>query len=163
MSDYRLTDDINVVIRVPDGAAICAGNWLWSEYQEWIAAGNTPDAALGEVITKESLKALATSLRWQHETGGVEVGGVRVATALDDQNRISTVLMAGQLGDLEEVDFKASSGWVRLTLAQIQGIAAAISTHVQACFTAERAHHEAIDALEDGEIAAYDVTTGWPA
>ena len=44
---------------------------------------------------------------------------------------------------------------------QIAGIAAAIAHHVQACFTAERVHHEAIDALDD--LTDYDVTAGWPA
>lgn len=35
--------------------------------------------------------------------------------------------------------------------------------HVQACFTAERLHHEAINALTDiADAQGYDVTSGWP-
>ncbi|WP_457319369.1 DUF4376 domain-containing protein, partial [Stenotrophomonas sp. P5_B8] len=91
------------------------------------------------------------------------LGGVRVGTTLDDQNRISGVLSAIALGGLEAVDFKAASGWVRLTAAQLQGIAQAISGHVQACFSAERAHHEAIAEIDTlGQAEAYDVTQGWP-
>ena len=43
------------------------------------------------------------------------------------------------------------------------GIAAAIALHVQACFSAERAHHEAINAASDAELYDYDITTGWPS
>lgn len=35
---------------------------------------------------------------------------------------------------------------------------------LQACFSAERAHHEAIGAIASIEaLQAYDVTAGWPA
>jgi len=164
---YRLTANPDFIIRLDDGTYIPRGHRWWDDYEAWVNEGNLPEPA-EPVPTLASLQAelrtRATSLRWTYETGGIEVDGVRVGTALDDQNRISTVLTAGELGDIEEVDFKAASGWVRLSLAQIQAIAGAITAHVQACFSAERAHHEAIDALGDLEAAAgYDVTVGWPA
>ncbi|WP_282275182.1 DUF4376 domain-containing protein [Stenotrophomonas sp. PS02297] len=108
---------------------------------------------------KQQLRERATALRWERETGGITVGGVRVLTGIEDQNRIATALV----GAPATLDFKADSGWVTLTLAELQAIAAAITTHVQACFTAERAHHEAIDALPSlAAVAAYDVEAGWP-
>lgn len=164
---YRMTTDPNLVIRNEDGTAVPRGCRLWADYEAWLAAGNEPDPSTPPPTLqtlKEDLRAAATAQRWANETGGIQVGGVSVATGLDDQNRISSVLAAGQLGDISEVDFKAASGWTRLTLAEVQAIAGAISSHVQACFSAERAHHEAIDALTDMAAAeAYDVTTGWPA
>lgn len=115
----------------------------------------------------EELKAQATAIRWRVMTGGMEVGGVSVGTTIDDQNRIMSVVanaaLAG-LADADEVDFKASSGWVRVTVAQVKAMAGAIGQHVQACYTAERAHHEAIDLLVTAqELHAYDVNAGWPA
>ena len=108
---------------------------------------------------KQRLRERATAARWEHETGGLTLGGVRVATTLQDQNRIATAL----IGAPATLDFKADSGWVTLTLAKLQAIAAAITTHVQACFTAERAHHDAIDALTSlADAAEYDVEAGWP-
>ena len=74
--------------------------------------------------------------RWAVETGGATVG-----TTIDDQNRITSVIANAQLAGVASVDFKAQSGWVTLSLTQMQGIAAAIALHVQACFSAERAHH----------------------
>ena len=99
-------------------------------------------------------------------TGGMEVGGVQVGTTIDDQNRITSVVanaaLAG-LTDADEVDFKTSSGWVRITIGQVKAMAGAIGQFVQACYTAERAHHEAIDLLATPEqINAYNVNTGWP-
>ena len=131
----------------------------------WLLVGGVlvpPDApatALTLEELKHQLRERATQLRWQHETGGIDVGGVRVLTGIEDQNRIASVL----IGAPATVDFKAESGWVTLTLAELQGIAAAITAHVQACFTAERAHNETIDALEALEAAqAYNVEAGWP-
>ena len=120
---------------------------------------DSPAPAVTLDDAKQQLRERATQLRWQHETGGINVGGVRVLTGIEDQNRIASAL----IGAPATLDFKAESGWVTLTLAELQGIAAAITAHVQACFTAERVHHEAIDALETLDAAqAYDVEAGWP-
>lgn len=138
---------------VPGFRTVWRGAWV----QE---PETTPDL----VVLKANLSAQVTALRWQHETGGLTLGGVHVATGLADQNRIASVLSAMQVAQLDGVDFKAESGWVYLTAAELQAVAAAITAHVQACFTAERAHHEAIDALSDVAAAQeYDINTGWPA
>lgn len=115
-------------------------------------------------IVKVELTAAATSRRWAVETGGIELqGGIRVGTEKADQDRVTSVIVNATTAGVESVDFKAKSGWVTLTVAQVQGIASAIARHVQACFTAERAHHEAIAALPSFEAALeYDVQAGWP-
>lgn len=163
---YRLTNQSDEIID-ENGQTIPRGHRLWDEFESWCAAGGKPlpaEAAETMDDLRRRKRASATHARWQHETGGISVGGVEVGTTTEDQNRISTVLAAADLGTVERVDFKADSGWVTLSLAQIRGIAAAISSHVQACFSAERAHHEAIEALDSLEsLQAYDVTAGWPA
>lgn len=161
---YQLTKDPDLVLH--NGTFISRGTWLWDSYQTWLEGGNTP-LPVKPVRTleegKADLVAAATAERWERETGGISIGGVQVGTNLDDQNRLSGVLSAIQLGGLESVDFKAQSGWVQLTAAELQGIALAISAHVQACFTAERAHHEAIEQLQtQADVDAYDVMAGWP-
>lgn len=125
-------------------------------------------------ITAEKLKAIVTAFRWEVETGGITMpGGVRVATGIDDQNRITSVVANAERAGLEQVDFKAAEGWAKVTLGELQAIATAVALHVQACFSAERAHHEAIDALviqHQGDAQAlqaaldgYDESQGWPA
>ena len=113
---------------------------------------------------RQDLREQVTALRWQHETGGLTLpGGATVGTTIDDQNRITSVIANAQLAGVASVDFKAQSGWVTLSLAQVRGIAAAIALHVQACFSAERTHHEAIAVASETELMAYDINTGWPA
>lgn len=64
---------------------------------------------------------------------------------------------------IDSVDFKAANGWHSVTVAQVEAVACAVALHVQACFTAERLHHEAIDLLESIEaVQVYDLGGGWP-
>ncbi|WP_416056955.1 DUF4376 domain-containing protein [Stenotrophomonas maltophilia] len=162
-----MTESPDMILCVDTGANIPRGHWMWGDYKKWLDAGNTPlplvpVKSLAEV--KADLAAAATAERWNRETGGIVLGGVQVGTTLDDQNRLSGVLSAIQLGGLESVDFKAQSGWVQLTAAELQGIALAISAHVQSCFTAERAHHDAIEQLQSlADAEGYDVLQGWPS
>lgn len=109
------------------------------------------------------LKARAAAMRWRVEAAGITVAGVRVDTAIADQNRITSVAANAALAGVQAVDFKAASGWVSLGLPELQTIAAAIALHVQACYSAERAHCDAIDALQTLAAAqAYDIGSGWP-
>ena len=126
----------------------------------WEILAEYPQQSLQDL--KNALKLKVTDFRWQVETGGLTLqNGVRVATSTADQNRITSVIANAQLAGVTSVDFKAAFGWVTLTLAEVQGIAAAIALHLQACFSAERAHHEAIEALTSIEaLQAYDVTAG---
>lgn len=168
---YQLTSCPNTILCIATNTFIPRGHRLWQGYEQFLADGGVPiplptppvDAPLTIDQARIERQAAATAERWHRETGGIELGGVRVGTTLDDQNRISGVLAAIALGGLDSVDFKAASGWVLLTAADLQGIAQAISAHVQACFSAERAHHEAIGQLTSAaQVAAYDVTQGWP-
>ena len=111
------------------------------------------------------LAAAVTARRWEVETGGITLPtGTRVGTTVEDQNRISTVIGNAQLAGITQVDFKSKSGWVSLSLDDMRGISSAIARHVQACFSAERNHHEAIDTLTSlAQALEYDVRTGWPA
>jgi hypothetical protein len=113
---------------------------------------------------RAALKMKAANKRWQVEQGGITLpDGTEVETAIADQNRITSVLQNAPPAGIEAVDFKAASGWVSLTIEQLQDISNAISQHVQECFSVERAHCEAIDVLSDSDLETYDVNTGWPA
>lgn len=122
------------------------------------------------VPTLEDLRAAnidaATARRWEVMTDGLTLpAGVEVGTTIDDQNRITSVVanaaLAG-LSDSDEVDFKATNGWVRITIAQVKEIAGVIGQFVQACYSAERQHHEAIALLEPEDLDVYDLDAHWP-
>ena len=115
-------------------------------------------------FVRAAKKEDATDLRWQRETGGISLpDGTRILTAVEDQNRIATAIQGMRDKGLTEVDFKAATGWVTLTLEQIVVIAGLVTAHVQACFSRERALHEAIDACADlNALNAIDLDAGWP-
>lgn len=138
-------------------AGIAGPGWLLVAGE--LAPPDSPAPAQTLAEAKRQLRERATAARWEHETGGITVGGVHILTAVEDQNRIATAL----IGAPATLDFKAATGWVTLTLADLQAIADAITAHVQGCFSTERAHHEAIDALQSlADAAEYDVEAGWP-
>lgn len=129
---------------------------------EWVASYEPPVVTPAQ--KRAELTNAVTALRWAKETGGLTLtNGITVGTKTEDQNRITTVIANAQLAGVTTVDFKAASGWVTLQLSEVQALAAAIALHVQACFSAERTHHEAIAALDDASLDNYDITTGWPA
>lgn len=125
--------------------------------RQWNSVPHSPE------IIKLNLKQAVTNKRWEVETSGLDLpGGGRVATGTTDQNRISNVITNATAAGLTSVDFKAENGWVTLTIEEIRGIATAIAAHVQACFSAERTHHTAIQALSIEELENYDLTAHWP-
>ncbi|KVN97617.1 hypothetical protein WJ71_27940 [Burkholderia ubonensis] len=61
---YKLTFDPDVVIRVSDGATVPCGHRFWSDYEAWVAEGNTPDPAL-TLSEAQALRIAALSLECQ--------------------------------------------------------------------------------------------------
>lgn len=162
---YQLTDNPDTIRRVDTGATIPRGHRWWDDYTKWLDAGNTP-LPVGKAGTVEEtrtrLQEAVTARRWEVEQGGITFQGSPILTTTADQNRITTVLAVIGLG-LESVDFKTAAGWTTLTADDIRGIATVVGLHTQLCFTAERAHHEAIDRLRTvEELESYDVAQGWP-
>jgi len=112
---------------------------------------------------RAALKVAATAKRYAVETGGIELpNGTRLDTTREDQNAVANAISLAGIAGVTEVDFKAASGWLTVTIPTLTRIGAAIGLHKQACYTAERAHHEAIDALPDSGLDAYDLEAAWP-
>lgn len=151
-------------IAMPDTPMLDGDAWV----QGWVVQEVPEEDIPGRIEeTKQRLLQEATDMRWEVMNGGMTLpGGIVVGTTIDDQNRITSVVANAELAGLtdeDEVDFKAASGWARITIGQVKTIAGAIGQFVQACYSAERAHHEAIDLLTTAaEVQAYDVTAGWP-
>jgi len=54
---YKLTDDPNIIIDVENRRTIPKGHRWWTNYEEWLAAGNTPEPQ----YTREELKQIKIS------------------------------------------------------------------------------------------------------
>lgn len=127
-----------------------------------------PPLTLAEAVAAK--KADLAAYRYYKEVGGVTLEkGMNVAT--DDRSK---ALIAGARIDIIDdptilTDFKTETGWIQIDAATVTLISSAVAAHVRNCFKIEKEHCDAIDALADlpatttADIAAYDITTGWPA
>lgn len=86
-------------------------------------------------LQKKSLQAYALSKRWRVETGGIEVGGMTVAT--DDRAKV--MIQGARKGADEDPEFTADwddgADGVTLNAQQIIAISNAVLAHVQAVFS----------------------------
>lgn len=109
---------------------------------------NDPAPSAPPPPTVDQLLAYAAQKRWTIQTAGKDLGnGVIVDTSTNSLTMITGAIESLERGwTSEPLNFKAKSGWVVLTLAQLQASAAAVTQHVQACFNAEKAVATAITA-----------------
>ena len=122
-------------------------------HEAWAVLDKTFDAIKSDVI------ALLADLRWQRETGGIEVGGLPVRTDRETQGSISRARQSFKEGDLTSVRWKLSDAQ-RITLgeAQLDGIAGAVTAHVAACFDAEGDVADLVFAAADiAALTAIDI------
>ncbi|WP_375575664.1 DUF4376 domain-containing protein [Paracidovorax oryzae] len=137
------------------------GNWVQGYEVRPMSAGDIGQALQAD---KARLMAAATARRRAVEAGGLALAdGKRLGTSIEDQNRINGLVANAEIAGLVSVDFKSESGWITLSVGDLHTAAAAMVTHVQSCFSAERKHHEAIAALQNrADAATYDLEAGWP-
>jgi hypothetical protein len=124
--------------------------------ERWYVAPGVPKPL--EQIKQRKLSDLA-AYRYGKETAGV--GGFR--TDRESQSLITGAALAATLDPAYTVDWKSADGWVTLNATQLLAAAQSVRAHVQACFSNEKAHAAAIEALAEVQAAIdYDYMTGWP-
>lgn len=112
---------------------------------------------------KEELKASVSQKRWEIETGGITVTGSTIDTSRESQGMLSGANLLATTFPNRSIDWKTKTGWVSLPAATVLQISAAVGSHVQDCFSRERALHEAIDAATTTEeVLAINISAGWP-
>lgn len=87
---------------------------------------------------REPLAHLA-DYRWRKETGGLTLTtGETILTTRESQSQMTSTITALTEGMVQEpVQWKAQSGWVSWTQAEIKAAATEVATHVAKCFSAE--------------------------
>lgn len=144
--------------------------------QGWIEAGSAgvgwsydgegfSPPALWATLEEAKAARLAelAAYRWQIECGGIVRNGAAIATDDRSQAKISGALQLVQDDPQVVIDWKADNGWVQLDATAVTYIAREIGLHVQAAFSREKALAAAINACTTvAEVAAVDITTGWP-
>lgn len=121
-------------------------------------------AAADIAARARSLKyAALKEYRWQVETGGIQIDGFgRFATTAESQSKISNARVSVMEGMIQQpVVWSVNGAWVDLSAEQITAVGAAVATHVQACFDAQRAVEGQMDALSD--LTDFDVQAAFDA
>lgn len=169
MSAYKLIEQPNAVLLVAQNRTITPISVdEWEVYTQWLASGNTPDPVINPPATVvEAMERKLTALayyRWQKETEGITLNGVGIKTDRESQSLLNGALKLFDLNpSLLAIDWKGENGWVQVDKATLEAVGLAVGAHVQACFSREKAHATAIEALTAiDDIEAYDITTGWP-
>lgn len=141
-----------------DDTAHPADTALRVDLSAWIAAGGVIRPYAPPTADIAVLKAYAAAKRWSVQTGGVVVSGVSVDTSDASRSMIADAVAYVEASGTTSVDFKAASGWVTISAAEMTAIGLAVGAHVQACFAAERAVDAAIAA---GTITTVTAIDGW--
>lgn len=142
-------------------AVFSAGAWSLQpdrRGETWYTAGGTPVVveALGDPAAFDpplSAKApppppidLADYISTGHKTlrdGGVQIGGMRIATDAESRGLIDGAYALSQARPDAKIDFKAASGWITVDAQTMQTIAVAVGQWVQLCYSAYRRLDEA--------------------
>lgn len=108
---------------------------------------------------KASLKSRVSAHRKKIQACGVTLS-VGQSFSAEECDALRSILSSGAP---KSIDFKSSSGWLCLTCEQVSEACAQAARHTQECFSAQRAHETAIDALETAAaIKGYNILAGWP-
>ena len=142
----------------PDTQEIILSNWM----QNWVVADKIIDATLLTEL-RTFAKDKITQKRKETEVGGLLFpNGVSIKTSKDDQDRILSVIINAERNGIEEIDFKADSGWARVSIFALKQIAKELTFFVQHCFNVEKMNHEAIELLTDPvAIVNYSNDLSW--
>jgi hypothetical protein len=136
-----------------DPEEVAPGQWR----ETWIVT-TIPVAELQQTKLSE-----LAALRYQHETAGITMNGMTIETDRESQALITGAWAAAVINPSVLIDWKGVNGWVQINSTTILLIALDVANHVQACFSTERLHSEAIAALETAELVlAYDLSLNWP-
>lgn len=103
-------------------------------------------------ISKEQRKEELAALRYQKETAGIEVNGMRIKTDRESQSLLNGAYVSTLINPDFTVDWKAENGWITLDALQISSIANLVVRHRQSCFTREKELSALIDANPEIEL-----------
>jgi hypothetical protein len=103
---------------------------------------------------------LIASVRFRHETAGIEVDGNVIDTSREGQAQLMGAALHATVDPDYVCTWKAVSGPVEMTAAQLIATARSVRTHVQACFDRETA---LLNAVANGDFSDDMLNEGWPA
>lgn len=159
-----LEDDYEIISGV-DRPDVWIGGGVLSYDDSWAVLNqevfDTKSTELEIILQEYKLekKKEAASIRYQHE-----VNHPTLDTSRDAQGLITGAWATCQMNPDAVIDFKATDGsWSQLTKTEIDPLALAVTSWVQACFSHEKTLCDLIDAASTKEeVDSVDLNEGWP-
>ncbi|MBJ7550736.1 DUF4376 domain-containing protein [Marinomonas ostreistagni] len=119
------------------------------------------DSAVKSATNANSLRAALLEklalIRYRKETAGIELAGVPINTAINDQNRISNAYSSLLNGLISSTRFKGANGWQTVTAETFAPIATAVAQHVDKLFNAEGIVSEQLENMTFDELQNVDI------
>ena len=177
MKNYILTDQAGVVVAcmsvqdsdlqhqaIPEGLTMHVGLTA-RPFLDRIADGAIVPNAIAVPCEERKMALLArlAERRWQVETGGIDVGGVHIAT--DDRSKLLLANAATRAREdpAYSVRWKTSPGqFSQISASEIVAADAAVYAHVQRCFAREAELSDQLEAAKKPEALADAVEGFWP-
>lgn len=106
------------------------------------------------------LKSSIASIRFHKETGGITLGGVEIKTDRESQSLLANGYTSLKEGLVSQVRWKGADGtWTVFTSSEeLKPIAAAVSQHVEGCWSAEEAVSTQLDGMTYKELQQADIS-----
>ena len=122
-----------------------------------------------DLRTPQNLRVLKTRMldelariRYEHETGGITVNGVRLKTDRESRMALAEARTSAAIDPDTTTRWKAVTGFDGWDAAAIMQAGAAVFRHVQDCFTREHVLEEQINlAGTVATLMAIDLQSGW--
>ena len=110
----------------------------------------------GRSALRDELRAYIRQRAYELEIEGMELNGAQLSTGRDDQAMLSGAVNFMSLNPDATIDWQGADGaFVTLNKAQVEGIASAVGTHVQAHFTRRKELSEALDVTHDRDLEQF--------
>lgn len=117
-----------------------------------------PAPSLDELKLRK--KGEIAAARYEKETGGVEVGGAKIATDRGSQALLTAAVVTARFDPEFQTKWKCDDGtFVTLDAMQLRAIGDAVTAFIEACFTQEGELCALIDAAQTKEeLDAIEIT-----
>jgi len=134
-----------------------------SKFHSWQGDGDGAGWQIDYSLVRADLLDRVATFRRTMETAGITVGDVAVDTSRTSQAMLTQAYASLQAGFIQSVDWKGADGWHALTKDQVTGLAQAVASHVESCFTKEKNIGLQIAALADESLNTFDIAAAWAA
>lgn len=123
---------------------------------DWMKSLVKKHTETSKAVLIAKLYSRLSAMKTEKEYGGMTYGNHVMATDLESQSKISSVMLGFTAGMITETQFKFKDGFEVLDQAAFAQVAGYLMAHVQSCFTAESLAKDSLAKLNLDELVSYD-------